>query len=222
MSKTMIVLIGGEKGGTGKTTLVTNIAALRALQGHDVLIIDTDSQASASFWAATRDDLTSPPRVACVQKFGKGLTKEVKDLANRYEDIIIDAGGRDSLELRAAMVVADYMFAPVQASQFDVWTLAQLDDLVRQAQAVNGTLKASIVINRASTHPGVTEASDAASLLDDFESLFNSGVIIRDRIAYRKAASQGLCVGELKPQDRKALAEIHSLYKAIYHVQVES
>ncbi|MBU0946621.1 MAG: chromosome partitioning protein, partial [Proteobacteria bacterium] len=30
-----IVLIGGEKGGTGKTTLATNIAAMLALQGKD-------------------------------------------------------------------------------------------------------------------------------------------------------------------------------------------
>ena len=38
----MIILIGGEKGGTGKTTLATNLAAQRTLTGHDVLLIDAD------------------------------------------------------------------------------------------------------------------------------------------------------------------------------------
>ena len=40
----MIVLIGGEKGGTGKTTLATNLAQMRAARGHDVLLVDTDKQ----------------------------------------------------------------------------------------------------------------------------------------------------------------------------------
>ncbi|MBK8536321.1 MAG: AAA family ATPase [Candidatus Competibacteraceae bacterium] len=87
-----IILIGGEKGGTGKTTLAVNLAALRALQGRDVLLIDTDIQASASYWAQTRDEAGIQPRVACIQKFGKGLQTEVRDLAKRYQDIVIDAG----------------------------------------------------------------------------------------------------------------------------------
>ena len=50
----MIVLIGGEKGGTGKTTLATNLAQMRAARGHDVLLVDTDKQESASSWASLR------------------------------------------------------------------------------------------------------------------------------------------------------------------------
>ena len=68
----MIVLVGGEKGGTGKTTLATNLAALRAASGADVLLVDTDRQGSASFWAATRDENDALAAVPCVQVFGKG------------------------------------------------------------------------------------------------------------------------------------------------------
>ena len=67
----MIVLIGGEKGGTGKTTIATNLAAMRALAGRDVLLIDTDPQGSANYWAQSRDEEGITPRVACIQKFGK-------------------------------------------------------------------------------------------------------------------------------------------------------
>ena len=74
----MVILIGGEKGGTGKTTIATNLAALRALAGHDVLLVDTDSQGSASYWASSRDEAGIKPRVACIQKFGKGLQGEVR------------------------------------------------------------------------------------------------------------------------------------------------
>jgi chromosome partitioning protein len=47
----MLVLIGGEKGGVGKTTLTLNLATMRARAGKDVLLVDADKQASANLWA---------------------------------------------------------------------------------------------------------------------------------------------------------------------------
>ncbi|HRD68245.1 MAG TPA: AAA family ATPase [Candidatus Competibacter sp.] len=212
-----IILIGGEKGGTGKTTLAVNLAALRALQGRDVLLIDTDVQASASYWAQSRDEAQTRPRIACIQKFGKGLPTEVRDLARRYQDLIIDAGGRDSVELRSSLVVAERVFIPIQPSQFDIWTLGRMDDLVRTAQGFNAELRASVVISRASTNPSVNEAAEARTLLADFEHLRLANAIIRDRIAYRKAARDGLSVDELKPGDPKAIEEMRALFREVFH-----
>ena len=158
----MIVLIGGEKGGTGKTTIATNLAALRALAGRDVLLVDTDPQGSAGYWTTSRSEKGIKPRVACIQKFGKGLQEELQDLASRYQDIIIDAGGRDSVELRSAMVVAHKAYVPIQASQFDIWTLAQMNDLIVTAQGFNPNLCAWVVINRGSTNPFVTETAEGS------------------------------------------------------------
>lgn len=213
----MIVLIGGEKGGTGKTTLATNLAAKRALAGRDVLLVDTDLQGSANYWTQSRDESESKPRrVACVQKFGKGLRAEVMDLAKRYEDILIDAGGRDSVELRAALVVADKAYIPIQPSQFDIWTLDRMDELVGSARGFNPGLKARVIISRVSTNPSVHEFQDAQEILMDFSNLTLSGVAIHDRIAYRKAARDGLCVDELKPKDMKAADEIGALYAEVF------
>jgi len=47
----MIITLGAEKGGVGKTALAVNLAAQRTLEGHDVLLVDTDLQISASFWS---------------------------------------------------------------------------------------------------------------------------------------------------------------------------
>ena len=212
----MIVLIGGEKGGTGKTTLATTLAALRAAAGHDVLLVDTDRQGSASFWGALRDGDEGLAPVPCVQVFGKAVARQVADLAERYSDVVVDAGGRDSVELRSAMVAADRLFVPVQASQFDVWTLEQMDELVGQAQAINPGLDAAVVINRASTHPRVTEAAEAEAILADFENLRFADVVVRDRIAYRRAASAGRSVAEVDDPDPKATAEAHAWYRAVF------
>jgi chromosome partitioning protein len=211
-----IILIGGEKGGTGKTTLATNLAALRALAGRDVLLVDTDIQASASFWSQTRDEASIRPRVACIQKFGKGLQAEVQDLARRYQDIVIDAGGRDSVELRAALVVAQRSFIPIQPSQFDIWTLGRMDELVKTAEGFNPNLHAWVVISRVSTNPSVTEGTEAQEILADFEHLRLSKAIIRDRIAYRKAARDGMCVAEMRPADPKAVEEVKALFDEVF------
>jgi len=212
----MIILIGGEKGGTGKTTLATNLAAMRALAGRDVLLIDTDPQGSANYWAQSRDEENVTPRVACVQKFGKGLPKEVQDLATRYQDIIIDAGGRDSVELRSALVITERLFVPIQPSQFDIWTLNQMEELVETAKAFNADLLAKVIISRSSTNPSVHESDDTGKLLDDFDNLDLADITIRDRIAYRKAAKDGLAVIELKPKDPKAIKEMESLYNEVF------
>ncbi len=212
----MIILIGGEKGGTGKTTIATNLAAMRALAGRDVLLIDTDPQGSANYWAQSRDEENIIPRVACVQKFGKGLPKEVQDLAHRYQDIIIDAGGHDSVELRSALVVTERLFVPIQPSQFDIWTLNQMEELVETAKAFNPDLIAKVLISRSSTNPSVHESDDTGKLLDDFDNLDLSDTTIRDRIAYRKAAKDGLAVIELKPKDPKAVKEMEELYKEVF------
>lgn len=213
----MIILLGAEKGGTGKTTLATNLAAVRASVGkRDVLLIDTDQQGSASYWAQTRDEEKIKPRIPCIQKFGNGLQAEVRDLAGRYEDIIIDAGGRESVELRSALVVADVAYVPIQPSQFDIWTLSRMNDLVATAQSFNGALKAWVVLSRVSPNPAVTESTEAKEMMTEFDNLHLSVAQIHERIAFRKAARGGNSVVELSTQDPKASTELRTLYKEIF------
>lgn len=213
----MIVLIGGEKGGTGKTTIATNLAAMRAKDGHDILLVDTDKQGSASAWSDIRDIKNTDIRVPNIQKFGSNLAADIQDLKTRYEDVIIDAGGRDSVELRAAMTIAEKMYVPVQASQFDIWTLSIINDLIAQAKGFNPSLAPKVLINRAATNPVVNEVEEAKEVFGDFENLELSLHILKERISYRKAAKNGLSVVELAKPDSKAISEITALYKEVFN-----
>src|SRR4051794_4630897 len=213
----MIVLVGGEKGGTGKTTLAVHLAAMRAASSRDVLLVDTDKQGSASAWCAIRGESAQEPRVVCIQKFGRTLAGDIRALARKYDDLVIDAGGRDSVELRAAMTVCDRLYIPVQASQFDVWTLAAMNELVAQATALNEALRAFAMLNRASTNPAVREVDEARATLRDYENLHATEAVIRDRIAFRKSAREGRTVGELVDSDRRAASEIRSFFDEVFN-----
>lgn len=216
----MILVIGNEKGGVGKTTLATNLAVIAAHAGRDVLLVDTDIQGSAQAWATTRDENDITPRIPTISKFGKGLVRELKGLHERYDLIIVDAGGRDSVELRSALVVADTLVAPVQASQFDLWALERLSETVTQAQGLNPDLSASVVITRASPNPVVSEIKEAGAFLSEFEGLPLARAVIRDRITYRRATREGMAVTELRPVDSKARTEIMQLWEEVIRERV--
>ena len=211
----MILLVGGEKGGTGKTTIAVNLAAGFRLQGRDVLLVDTDPQGSASGWSSMREDRDDSTRVPCVQKFGKSLQREIKELDSRYQDVIVDAGGRDSVELRAALVAVEQVLIPVQASQFDLWTIERMSELVNSASAFNANLHATVILSRAPTNLQIQDTYAARDMLQSFENLKMSNVVIRDRIVYRRSVAQGSSVLEYQPEDRKAQAEVTDLINEV-------
>ena len=212
----MIVLIGGEKGGPGKTTIATNLAAMRTTDKGDVLLIDTDKQPTSSYWCSLREDRGVMPRVSSIQKYEKAVRTEVMQLRSKYSDIIIDAGGRDSPELRGALLVCDKAIFPLRPSQFDLWNLGRIQSLVETASEINERLRAYVVINQASANPAVKEAEEMRSFLDEFEDLKILNTVIRERISFRRSALHGMAVTEYKPEDPKAVEEITSLYMEIF------
>lgn len=216
----MIILVGGEKGGTGKTTIAVNLAAIRTRKVADVLLIDTDRQPTASYWCSVREDNDIKPRVASVQKFEKSVRTETLELKKKYSDIIIDAGGRDSPELRGALLVADKAIFPLRPSQFDLWTLGRINTLVEIASEINENLKALVVINQVNTNPAVKEAKEAKELIKEFSKLSLIDGFVCERISFRRSAIQGMSIFEYQPEDSKAIKEIKILYEEIFNEQV--
>jgi chromosome partitioning protein len=208
----MIVLVGGEKGGTGKSTVATTLAAMARRRGRDAALIDADVQGTSHIWAEERSERGKAARVVCFQKQGRSFMGDVEDLAERYEDLVIDAGGRDSRELRSALVICDRFLTPMQPSHADAWTLERLEDLLGQVEALRGALCGSVVLSRAYADPRIPETEEAIALLAEYERLRFSEVVLRERIAFRRALGLGLSVEEMSSPDEKATSETKALY----------
>jgi chromosome partitioning protein len=142
------------------------------------------------------------------------LRDQVRLQAPRYQDVLIDAGGRDSGALRAALVLTDVLLIPFLPRSVDVWALADIAALVDEAGAVRDGLLAYAVLNAAD--PGASsDNTDAAAALAEFSQLALLDTPIRRRKAFANATGQGLSVDELTPIDPKASAELSALVNAV-------
>jgi chromosome partitioning protein len=197
-----IILIGGEKGGSGKSTTATNLAVFLKLEGQDVMLLDADKQATSTKWIGRRND-AGYPEIHSAQKLGD-IYKTAIDLGGRYGFVIIDAGGRDSRELRTGMVAADVLYIPIKASQADLETLPVVDELVSLSRGMNPGLLVRTLLCMAPTNERIKEVDDAQALLVDFPDLPLSGCIIRERKIYRDALLLGKGVVEMKNSDARA------------------
>lgn len=211
----MILTVGNTKGGVGKTTLALNISIARALSGRDVWLIDGDRQGTAQTAIALRAESGRLPAIACAQYAdGTTLRTQVQHQGKKFEDIIIDAGGRDSTALRAALVLSDVLLVPFAPRSLDVWALADICALIDEARSVRDGLKAYAVLN--SADPGGSDNADAAAAVADYPQLVYLDTPVRRRKAIANAAGQGLSVLEASPKDAKASDELHALLSKLF------
>jgi chromosome partitioning protein len=218
----MLVLIANEKGGVGKTTMAVNLAAMCALAGKETLLVDTDKQESASAWAGVRHENAVVPYITCVSKTGK-VGYDLAMLKEKFDVVIVDAGGRDSIEMRQSMAVCDSVIIPIKPAQFDVWSLSRMAQLIRDITERTGVpVKAYALINGASPNPVVRETVEVKEALKDYADLFQTlNVVVTERIAFRKAAREGHGVFELSSSlsDAKANLEMMALYQEVFNVE---
>jgi chromosome partitioning protein len=215
----MILTVGNGKGGVGKTTIAVNVAAVLAQRGRDVLLIDGDEQASAATFAGLRAELPEK-EFATIQLQGAAIRQQMRQLREKYSEIVIDVGERDTGSLRAALTVSDAILIPLQPRSVDLWAGAQIAALVAEAREVNDGLRAYSFLNMADAqgHDNV-EALEALKTMEGIEAL--PAVIVR-RKAFPNSFSNGLTVTEQLPKDAKAIDELLSIVDALYAQKVDN
>jgi chromosome partitioning protein len=212
----VILAVANTKGGVGKTTLAFLISVARARAGRDVWLVDADPQGSASTAATVRADGGREPVLACsAYPDARALGIQLRRQASKFEDIVIDVGGRDTEALRVALVLADTVLIPVQPRGLDIWALGAIAGLVEGARSTRDGLRALAVINLAD--PGISaDNTDAAAALADFSTFEVATTQLVRRKAFAAAAAHGMGIDELSPSDPKAASELEALVSTVY------
>lgn len=210
----MIIVIGGIKGGSGKTTIATNLAVMRAA-GKKVLLVDADEQKSAWDWSQQRgacepDLLKGTFSTVCMS--GKAIYSNLLRLKEDYDDIIVDTGGRDTTSQRSALCVADKLILPFKPSSIDIWTIVPIKGII--SECVNPNLGIFAVISQAD--PSGKDNEEAREILREYTEITTLQNTIGNRKAFRNAAAEGLGVSEMLHIDKKACQEMEALYISIY------
>jgi chromosome partitioning protein len=212
----MILLVGGEKGGVGKTTLATTLAALRAKTGKTILI-DTDAQGTASAWADLRKDQgDAVVQFPCLSARGRKAHQELQEMSGLYQDVVVDCGGADSPEFRSGLLAADTVLLPLRPGTFDFWTLAKLADVVGMVDDLNRKLRAMVVLSQVPTSAYERARREAEEILAELPrfQLLNTQVMFRAAFGY--AATAGRTVHEMDRRDAKACSEVTFLHDELY------
>lgn len=210
----MIMVSGGIKGGSGKTTLATNLTVMRSREGQEVLLVDADDQQSAAEFTELRAEQMEDAGYTCIRLDGKAVRDQVRRLESKYDDIIIDTGGRDTTSQRAALTIADALIVPFGPRSLDIWTLERVEELVADARAINPELEAYSFINRAD-HQG-SYNQETRDVLVDSEQIEFISPTLGDRKAFAIAFDYGQSIVEYTPRDEKAVREMEDLYGSVF------
>ncbi len=139
------ILVASSKGGAGKSTVSTNLAAYFAVDGKATAILDADKQKSATHWCEKRAHMESA--VLPLDGTRRGWDKSLPDGIQR---LVVDApAGAMGEDLVAFLDMADAVIVPVLPSAIDLEaTVPFLNTLVAHPRVKKGKLPVGIVANR--------------------------------------------------------------------------
>ena len=107
----MIIVVAAEKGGVGKSTNAITIACRIKLDGADVVLVDTDTSATAIGWSDIRVQNKIEPPIQVTQNLRQPLPAVI-DFAEKYDAVVCDLGAGDYAKMRDLALAADLFLVP--------------------------------------------------------------------------------------------------------------
>lgn len=231
----MIITVSNLKGGVGKTTVATMLAAAYQRSGLRTVLIDLDPQATASTWhdvgVGQEHELPMVVQHTLVgQDLFKSLQRCTDSLATEADLIVIDTapargeGVDDGLarQVRAAMMVANLVLMPTCPSGFSLWSLRKTTELFHEcreyAAQAGRELRGAICLNECNPRHKLTRATiDACS--DAGVPLLKTMIDRRQAVAEAATAGQG--VTQYAPRSAAA-RELVALAEELIEILQES
>jgi len=191
------IVIFNPKGGSGKTTLSTNLASYYASQRYKTALMDYDRQGSSTFWLKRR-----PPQCHSIQSINAakpqgGVTRSWQlHVEPGTERVVVDSpAGADANDFRRTLNEADAILIPVLPSDIDIHSVTlAIADLLLRAKINRGSQRIAVIANRSRKNTLVYQRLERFLLSLDIPFV----TTLRDTQNYVHAAEQGLGLFEMK------------------------
>lgn len=203
-----IICVAQQKGGAGKTTLVSNLAIAYLAAGKSVALLDTDPQGSLGKWLDVREEtLGENDKLQFATATAYGISRAIRGFSGQSDIILVDTPPKADSDVRWVLRESDLVLVPVSASQADVWATHDLLDLADRAGKPT-----YVVLNRtrAGTRVGEQVAESVAEL--EVGQLTSS---LANRVIYAEALGCGLGVLEAK-STKSAKDEVRALADEVF------
>lgn len=205
-----IICVAQQKGGAGKTTLVSNLAIAFLAEGKSVALLDTDPQGSLGKWLDIREEtLGESENLRFATATAYGISRAIRGLSNSVDVILIDTPPKADSDVRWVLRESDMVLVPVSVSQADVWATHDLLDLADRAEKPT-----FIVMNRTRTGTRVGEQVARSVGELDAKPLQSS---LANRVIYAEALGCGLGVVEAK-RTGAAADEVRALAQEVLSI----
>lgn len=182
------ILVANPKGGSGKTTLATNLAGYFATRGRRVALRDLDRQQSALEWLKRR-----PYKLPLIRPQEDDIGKSKRDT----EWMIIDSpAGLRGDKLTEAIKAADWVIVPLQPSAFDIGATREFLEVLREEKAIRKQ-RAFVALAGMRVDARTRTAATLQAFMES--SGFPVLAYLRDAQIYRLAAEQGASLFDIRP-----------------------
>ena len=199
-----IIATLNEKGGTGKSTVATNLATALHRQGKRVVLVDADPQGTARDWRAAAPDGCDLPTVVAVDR-PQDLDAALRGLVADF--VVIDTPAKASITAAAVVRVADVALIVLQPSGPDVWASAASVKLIQSRIDAGGKIDAAFLVNRATANTKLSKLIKEGTW--NGYAIDQLTTVVGNRIAFAQAATDGVSVFDLS--DTNAQNEILSI-----------
>ena len=211
------IAVLNRKGGTGKTTIATNLAAAAHLAKKRTLLVDLDRQGSALDWGAARAEGSRLDGLSVVKADRPLPLARYREMSKGYGVVVLDAPGTLSEMTESAAAAADVVVIPLQPSAIDLWasgtdgTMGAIDKADRlRAELGRKPVRRLLVLNR--VIPGTRLAREAPVVLAELG--LELAAPVHQRIAFAEVFATGESVLTLDAEGAAA-DEIRRLWRTV-------
>lgn len=215
----LVITVGSQKGGVGKSTIATNLAVAFSQKGYKTELIDTDPQASSMLFRGLRGEIQEKDDIIASQNTTTTLYRDMPTKKGMFDVIIIDTGGRDSQLFRSGLLSSAVMngvvIIPVIASQFDYSATEKTIEIINEVRFQFEGLRPFLLLNMAQKQ--VKRTKETYTLLEELASeqkvtLFQNQLSMLSD--YKTAVEEGLGVVEFTRKS-KAKDEFEVFFKEL-------
>ena len=210
--KQLLIVVGHEKGGVGKSLIAANLAVACAMQGMDTVLVDTDTTKTTTHWGKLRQEMGRKPEVMVVESVVNPVPT-VRDLVTRFDVTVVDIGARDYEKLLQLAALCHLWIMPTSVGREDLESTVRIQRTMEQigVRRADGRVPLVCVFNRVPSRSKEVDVS-REDLLAACPDLVIAKGVMRDTRVYRDASREGATVFEMPGRRNNEVEQFRDVF----------